>query len=195
VSRRAFAANVLVAAFGFMLAAGLVYELCTERPLPAAPARHAIQSATEAREHSDRPPAPIASYSQIATRNLFNPGRSEAVAVAALLAPGSKPILHGVVVDGERSRAFLEEPPAKQIFGYSVGDTIAGGRVESIGPDRVVIVRPGGPVEVLLQDPSKPKEVGTPADSPAGERARTGSTRRPGSGAVPSGTATQPQRQ
>jgi hypothetical protein len=149
----------------------------------------------ETQGHSNKPPAPIAAYSQIATKNLFSPGRSEAVAVAAMVAPGSKPILHGVVVDGDRRRAFLEEPPAKQVFGYSVGDTIAGGRVESIGPDRVVIVRPGGPVEVLLQDPSKPKEVGTPADSPTGERARTGSTRRPGSGAVPSGTTTQPQRQ
>lgn len=195
MSRWAFGANVLVAALGCVLAAGLVYQLSTERPLPAAPARRSSQSAMEAKGHPDKPRAPIAAYSQIATKNLFSPGRSETVAVAAMVAPGSKPILHGVVVDGDRSRAFLEEPPARHVFGYSVGDIIAGGRLQTISPDRVVIVRPEGSVEVLLQDPSKPKEVATPTTGPAGDGVRTGPTRRPGPGAVPPGTPPQPPRQ
>jgi hypothetical protein len=92
-------------------------------------------------------------------RNLFNPNRSETAAVAA--GPVSKPILFGVVVDGARSRAFLEDPAFKRVAGYSVGDTVGGGTIQKITDDRVVIVRPEGLLEILLQDPSKPRA--TPA--------------------------------
>jgi hypothetical protein len=74
------------------------------------------------------------------------------------------------MLDGPKSRAYLEEPPARRVFGYAVGDTIAGGRLDSIGPDRVVITRPEGPVEVLLHDPSKPRPVAPAAASPPGQR-------------------------
>jgi hypothetical protein len=74
------------------------------------------------------------------------------------------------MLDGPKSRAYLEEPPARRVFGYAVGDTIAGGRLDSIGPDRVVITRPEGPVEVLLHDPSKPKPVAPAAAGPPGQR-------------------------
>ncbi|HEU5217949.1 MAG TPA: hypothetical protein VFU23_04780, partial [Gemmatimonadales bacterium] len=69
------------------------------------------------------------------------------------------------VIDGEKSRAYLEDPVAKRVFGYAVGDPIGGGRLQEISPDRVVIARPEGTVEVLLQDPSKPKPP-APAGSP-----------------------------
>jgi hypothetical protein len=60
-------------------------------------------------------------------------------------------------MDGPKSRAYLEDPAVKRTFGYSIGDAIGGGRVQSISQDRVVIARPDGLVEVLLQDPAKPK--------------------------------------
>lgn len=101
----------------------------------------------------------------IAARNLFNPGRSETATAAA---PVGKPILHGVVIDGAKSRAFLEEPPAKRVSGYSVGDTIGGGRIQQISDDRIVIARPEGLLEVLLQDPSKPRA--TPASAAPGQQ-------------------------
>jgi len=81
--------------------------------------------------------------------------------LATAAAPVSKPILHGVVVDGAKSRAFLEDPAVKRVAGYSVGDTISGGRIQRITDDRVVIARPEGPLEVLLQDPGKPRPVPT----------------------------------
>jgi hypothetical protein len=90
------------------------------------------------------------------------------------------------MIDGDKSRAYLEEPPAKRVFGYAVGDTIAGGRLDSIRPDRVVIARPEGPVEVLLHDPSKPKPVAPAVAIPAGQRVPPEPGRAPGPGAVQS---------
>ena len=75
-----------------------------------------------------------------------------------------KPILHGVVIQGGTSRAFLEDPTAKRVSGYSVGDAIGGGKIQKIADDRVLIARPEGMVEVLLQDPSKPRPA--PAAGP-----------------------------
>lgn len=157
--RALFLANVLVGALGCLFAAGIVRDVVIHRALPAGAPPRATQSPLDA----VGPPAvtpPLASYQVIASKNMFNPGRSEATesSAAAAVAAGVRPILHGVVLDGERSRAYLEEPPARQVFGYGLGDPIAGGRIESIQIDRVVIVRPQGRLEVLLQDPSKPRQ-------------------------------------
>jgi hypothetical protein len=194
VPRRLFVVNVLVGALGCLLAAGLIRELATGRPLPPIPAPRASQSAPEAVGQPTGEPPPIATYQTIATKNLFNPGRTE-VTAANVAAAASKPVLHGVMIDGNKSRAYLEEPPAKRVFGYAVGDAVAGGRLDSIGPDRVVITRPEGPVEVLLQDPSKPKPVAPAAASPEGQRVRTQPARSPAPGAAqpPAPRQAQPQ--
>ena len=111
----------------------------------------------------------------------FSASRSE-TAAGPVAAAGPKPVLHGVVLDGPKSRAYLEDPLVKRTFGYAVGDTLGGGRVESIAADRVVIGRGDGSVEVLLRDPSKPRPT-PPAPGPAGGAP---------AGAAPSGTATTP---
>ena len=95
------------------------------------------------------------------------------------------------MIDGAKSRAYLEEPPAKRVFGYALGDTIAGGRLDSIRSDRVVIARPDGPVEVLLHDPSKPKPAAPAAPGPAGQRVLPEPARSPVPGAVQSQTPRQ----
>jgi type II secretion system (T2SS) protein C len=177
VSRRLLAVNVLVGLLGCLFAAALVRELLTPLRLPP-PAPRAAQPARVA------PPAPTArtaggSYAVVASRNLFSPTRSEAAAGPAVAA-GPKPYLHGVVMNGGKNRAFLEDPAAKRTFGYSVGDAIAGGRVQSISADRVVIARPGGLLEVPLQDPGKPRP--SPTTPPAGPGAA------PGAGAPAAGT-------
>ena len=127
------------------------------------------------------PPAPASAGRRgivrvIAAKNLFSPTRSEAAA-GPVVAAGPKPILHGVVVDGPKSRAFLEDPVVKRTFGYAVGDTVGGGRVESDqrrprGDRR----DPTGCVEVLLQDPAKPR----PAPAAPGARGAAGRRRRAG---------------
>jgi hypothetical protein len=190
VSRRLFIVNVLVGALGCLFAAGLIREVSTGHPLPPVPAPRASQTAPEAGGAPTSQPEPIVAYQTIATKNLFNPARSE-VTVASVAASGPKPVLHGVMLDGDKSRAYLEEPPAKRVFGYAVGDTIAGGRLDSIRSDRVVIARPEGPVEVLLHDPSKPKPVAPAAAGPATQRVLPEPARSPGPGAVQS----QPPRQ
>jgi hypothetical protein len=106
----------------------------------------------------------------IAAHNLFNAARSEVAAVVAV-PTGPKPVLHGVVMDGERSRAYLEDPVAKHIFSYAVGDPVGGGRLERIADDRIVIQRADGPIEIPLQDPAKargaaPQPPPTPAPAP-----------------------------
>jgi hypothetical protein len=147
-----------------LLTVGLIRELGTARPLPAPPAARTASSTPVSA------PAPASSqgsltYGGIATKNLFHPSRSEALA-GPVAATGSKPLLHGLVMDGPKSRAYLEDPVAKRTFGYAVGDTVGSGRLQSISQDRVVIAGPDGPTEVLLQDPSKPRPVAAPG--PAG---------------------------
>jgi hypothetical protein len=105
-------------------------------------------------------------------------------------AAGPKPLLHGVVMDGPRSRAYLEDPAVKRTFGYAVGDTVGGGRLEVIHVDRVVIGRSDGLLEVLLQDPSKPK---APAPAAAGPAAATPSTGAPlPAGSMPAAVRARP---
>jgi len=165
VPRRLQLLNILLGVVGAVLAAALIREVSAARPLPPAPALRASQPSPSPPAPAARP-APITAYGVIATKNLFSPTRSE-VTVAVPPAAGPKPVLHGVKIDGEKSRAYLEDPVAKRVFGYAVGDPIGGGHLQAISPDRVAISRPEGTVEVLLQDPSKPKPPPAPtAGSP-----------------------------
>src|SRR5262249_1028949 len=82
---------------------------------------------------------------------------SETATAAVAVAAVAKPVLHGIVIDGANTRAFIEDPTVKRVGGYSVGDTVSGGKIQKIADDRIVIVRPEGVMEVLLQDPSTPR--------------------------------------
>ena len=173
--------NIALALVGCLLAAALTRELGTAHPLPLPPVPRATRAVATAPPPSAGAPPSTAGYGVIATKNLFSASRSEAAA-GPVAAAGPKPVLHGVVLDGPKSRAYLEDPLVKRTFGYAVGDTLGGGRVESIAADRVMIGRGDGSVEVLLRDPSKPRPT-PPAPGPAGA---------PPAGAAPSGTATTP---
>ena len=165
MARRWLVLDILMGVVGCLLAAGLIRELSTARPLPAPPAARPAPSTPPVSAPAPASPQGAQIYGGIATKNLFHPSRSEALA-GPVVATGSKPLLHGLVMDGPKSRAYLEDPVAKRTFGYAVGDTVGSGRVQSISRDRVVIAGPDGPTEVLLQDPSKPRPVAAPG--PAG---------------------------
>lgn len=162
--------DVLLAALACAAGTGLVREAVEGRPLPPVRALPELIS----RGIPDSAPGPeaaprgggAAEYAVIAARNLFAASRGEVAMMAPALA-GPKPVLHGVVVDGDRSRAYLDDPLAKRVFGYAVGDPVAGGRLEQIQDDRVKIRRPDGVVEIMLKDPAKPQvEPPAPAAAP-----------------------------
>ena len=153
MSRRLLILNILLGALSCLFAVVLIREVLVVHPLPPPPVLRPTPPPS--------PPAPtiapeaVAAYGVIAAKNLFSPSRSEMMADAVVAGP--TPVLHGVVMNGEKSRAYLEDPVTKRIMGYAVGDSIGGGRLQAIRSDRVLIGRPQGTVEVLLRDPSKPK--------------------------------------
>jgi hypothetical protein len=177
VSRRVLALNVLLGLVGALCAAGLIRELLTPLPLPPPPTPRSPAPTTTS-VPAPTPGGSAGAYGLVVSKNLFSPSRSEAPA-GPVVAAGPRPLLHGVVMDGPKSRAYLEDATVKRTFGYGIGDAINGGRVQSIGEDRVVIARPDGLVEVLLQDPAKPRPAGPPAAGatpPAAAPAATATT-------------------
>jgi hypothetical protein len=104
-------------------------------------------------------------YASVAARNLFSPTRTETPSTATATAPSPavKPNLFGIVLRDGAPIAYLEEPTTKRVAGYRVGDAMAGGTVQTIGADSVVIARPDGNMDVRLRDPGKPRAAPQPA--------------------------------
>jgi len=151
--RRILVLNAVLAIVIVAFAVGIVRTLMVKPPMPAPTAPRAALAPQPSVTAEAGDPGPEA-YAVIAAQNPFNPARSETAVAAVSVA---KPILHGIVIHGATSRAFLEDPTVKRVAGYSVGDAVGGGKIEKIADDRVVIARPEGLLEVLLQDPSKPR--------------------------------------
>ncbi len=137
---------------------------------------------------------PLTAYVTVAERNLFSPTRTEApepprptTATGPPAPPAPRPRLYGVVLLPEgRGRAYLEDVQRRRVFAYSVGDQVGDARLEQIKGDRVVLRRGGETFEVLLHDPSKPRQAAAPpgVQSPeAGGAGRPAVVRPPG--AVP----------
>jgi hypothetical protein len=160
--RRLLLLNVVLGIVSLAFAVGIVRTLLVKHPMPRAAASRPAVAPQPSVTAGTADPGPEA-YAVIATQNLFNPSRIETATAAVAVV---KPILHGVVIDGAKSRAFLEDPTVKRIGGYSVGDTVSGGKLQRITDDRVVIARPEGLMEVLLQDPSKPRPAPTASAVP-----------------------------
>ena len=156
--QRLLVLNVVLGLVSLAFAVGIVRTLVVKHPMPSAAAPRPMAAPAPPAVPSAADPGPN-TYAVIAAQNLFNPARSETATATAVAVV--KPILHGVVIQGGTSRAYLEDPTAKRVSGYSLGDTIGGGKIQRIADDRVLIVRPEGMVEVLLQDPSKPRPAPT----------------------------------
>src|SRR5881296_1132691 len=157
--RRLVAINVVLAAVSVLCIGLVVKQIAAGRPAVPPRGRSPIAAPAEPAPAGDSRQAPQA-YNVIATRNMFSPTRSETAGPAmAGSAPVivAKPALHGVVLREGSPIAYLEDPLTKRIAGYRVGDPIAGGTVQTISADAVVIARPDGMVDVRLRDPSKPR--------------------------------------
>jgi hypothetical protein len=138
------------------------------RPTPPATAREATPV-----------PEPGA-YTAVAARNLFSPTRTESPpgAVASGTSPAVKPNLYGIVLREGAPIAYLEDPSTKRVAGYRVGDAVAGGTVQTIASDSVVIQRADGNLDVRLRDPGKPRA--TPAAAGPGVQPVAGGPALPG---------------
>jgi hypothetical protein len=81
-------------------------------------------------------------------------------------------VLYGLVLsdDPGLAHAYLADPRTGRITGYRVGDPLAGGQVERIERDRVLVRRAGELVEVFLNrshTPAPPDSVPVSSDSTA----------------------------
>ena len=159
MSRRLLLLNLVLVTAAVVFSIYIVRTLLASHQLPASPAVTAPPVDGALTEESARAAPPLAGYDLIAARNLFNPSRSEAGTAA--LAPASKPLLYGIVLKDGAPEAFLEDPVTKKVLAYRTGDQVAGGKIERIEADRVVIRRGEGTFEVLLRDPQKAKAVAT----------------------------------
>jgi hypothetical protein len=176
VSRRVLVVNaILVVAAGLLLAT-LAREFSRSRPIPPPPApRPAAQARAASAEPAtaDLDRDKLDSYNVIVAKHLFNPARAEngsASAAAPAAPPPPKPFLHGVVVDGAASLAYLEDPSTKRVLVYRIGDLVAGGQLLKIEQDRVLIRRPDAQLDVLLKDPAKPQAQPVPVAGQAPTR-------------------------
>jgi hypothetical protein len=172
MARRAFGINVALGLVSAGLLSYTAWQFAQPAPEPSVRARPAPAAAPPAPAPAP-PQTPAGAHQGIASRNLFSPTRSEApptpVAGTPTAPPPPKPNLYGVVLRDEASIAYLEDPTTKRVAGYRIGDAVAGGTVQRISADRVVLARPDGQIDVRLHDPSKPRPA-----APAGQADRGG---------------------
>ena len=158
---------LIINAMLLFIAAGsvtfIVRQLASPTPMPQASRTRTAATVTgRAQEPRQQPGA----YATVAARNLFSPTRTESpptATAAAAAPPAVKPNLYGVVLRDGAPLAYLEDPSTKRVAGYQVGDSVAGGTVQTISADSVVIARPDGNLDVRLRDPSKPRPATPPA--------------------------------
>jgi hypothetical protein len=184
--RRLLAVNVVLAGVSLLCIALIVRQVATVRPA-SAPRTRSTTAAAQPPAPAGEARLPAQAYNVIASRSLFSPTRSEAPGpgIAGGSAPVlvAKPALHGVVLREGSPIAYLEDPLTKRIAGYRIGDPIAGGTVQTISADAVMISRPDGMVDVRLRDPSKPR----PAPPAPGQPGQPGQPLpgQPGGGQLP----------
>jgi type II secretory pathway component PulC len=121
-----------------------------------------------------RNPRSSAGYDVIATRTIFDPNRAEPTSSETAHNPLPVPTLAlaGVAISDDSQVAFILDLSTNHIAGYKPGDTLAGGRVERIESDRVVIVRADGPIEVRLHRPKDTVPVAAAPEEVSPRRAR-----------------------
>jgi hypothetical protein len=178
------ALNVFMAGLSVFFFITIVHTPSTpDSRTPSRTGRAFAVTVTASHKHEAAAPgSPLGgAYDVIATRNLFHPNRSDAMNLGSIvetLPPAAALALYGVVISEDTRLAYLEDPATKRIVGYKIGDKLAGGQVQGIGPDRVVIMRAGGLIEVRLHDPNRPRPV--ISESPQAQGTNERPRRRPG---------------
>lgn len=174
-----FSLNVVLGAIAVGFAAYIAWEVIRPGPPVASGARPKSGAPAVVATLPAPPPAePASSWSVISSRNPFSPSRSEAPATAvqagAAAANIPKPNLYGIVLKDNAPFAYIEDPQTKRVAAYRIGDAVAGGTLEKIARDGIVLTRPEGAIDVRLHDPNKPRPAlpsppaaaGTPGPMP-----------------------------
>jgi len=155
--------NALLLVIAGGSAAFIARQIMAPMAMPLAARSRPAPAVTASGEEAPRNQA--GAYASVAARNVFSPTRSETPPTAspATAAPLVKPNLFGIVLRDGAPIAYLEDPTTKRVAGYRVGDAMAGGTVQTISADSVVIARPDGNLDVRLRDPGKPRPASQPA--------------------------------
>jgi type II secretory pathway component PulC len=164
MSRPLLALNIFMAGLSVFFVITIVQTGLAPDRAPSRSGRTLAVAAADEHDAAARSASLRGAYDVIASRNLFDPNRSDAKNLAAIvetLPPASTLLLHGVVIGEDTRHAYLEDPATKRIVDYKIGDNLAGGQVQQIEPDRVVIMRAGGPIEVRLHDANRSRPVVT----------------------------------
>ena len=173
MSKPLLALNLLLVGLSILFFGSVVRVLFTSDPRPAIHVPRPMEvAATPARGYGSSAP-PSTGNDLIVGRNLFHPDRSESTRAGLLArdaAPPTKPVLYGVVLSDDAGLAYLEDPATKRVLGYKIGDDLAGGRIERIERDRVVISRASGQMEVFLSGSQSPRPaaIGPPSGQSGG---------------------------
>jgi hypothetical protein len=177
--RKLLIINVLLLLIAGASLAFIARQLMTPMAMPL-PARTRPTNPTPAARVEEPGRGLGGAYTSVAARNLFSPTRTEApptTTTAAAATPAVKPNLFGIILRDGAPVAYLEDPTTKRVAGYRVGDNMAGGTVQTISADSVVIARPDGNLDVRLRDPGKPRPApvaAAPGAPPAQPVAGTG---------------------
>jgi hypothetical protein len=186
--------TLLLVGISLALIVYIVREV-TPRATPSAARAHPPSPPTVSAAISAAPRSRGAeNYGVVASRNLFSPLRTDVVSsppTAVVTAPVPKLNLYGVVLRDGAPIAYIEDPSTKHVTGFRTGDAVAGGTLELIAADHVVLTRPGGPVQVWLIDPAKARpHTPSPLSAPSQIEPRPGGAREP---SMPSYPRRQPR--
>ena len=173
MSRPLTVLNLLLVGISVVFSIQLLRGFAAPAPLPLIRVDRPLVAVVSAKKDSGPAGPPLTAYGGIAARNLFNPDRSatgRSDAGSGDQAFATKPVLYGVVIGEETRVAYLEDPSTKRIFGYKVGDVVAGGQLEQIETDRVVIKRVDERLEIMLHGSNKPRSTVDASMPPPGVR-------------------------
>ncbi len=137
----------------------LVRTLVASDRLPPVPIPRPVVAITSSPDASGTRARASTRWDVIVAQNLFDPARAEPSRSARRVqdaASQAKPVLYGVVLsdDPGSGLAYVEDPRTRRTGTYRVGDDLAGGRVERIERDRVLIRRADELLEVFLSKPN-----------------------------------------
>jgi type II secretory pathway component PulC len=174
MSRPLLALNLFLAGLSVFLSIRIGHALFAPDVQWTSPITRPL-AAADPHDHAVRTSRSSGVYDVIATKSLFDPNRAQPTsseAMAPIPSPAPTLALYGVAISDDTRVAFVQDLVTKQIFGYRTGDKLAGGQVERIEPDRVVIMRPDGPIEVLLRRPKEAQTIMPPPEEPSPRRSR-----------------------